>query len=263
MTNTRPSIRIEVDGEVAHLVLDRAAKRNALSDDMVAMVGDYFADLSEQVRAVILRAEGEHFSAGLDLVSLKETDAFGGVLHSRGWHHAFAKLEQGRVPVIAVLKGAVIGGGLELAASAHIRVAETSTFYALPEGRRGLFVGGGGSVRISRLIGAHRMTDMMMTGRVLSAEEGHLFGITNYLVGPGEGLAKASELAATVAENTPVTNFAIINALPRIAAGDPEAGYLMESMISSIAQSTDEAKARMQEFLSGRGAKVNASQETE
>ena len=87
------------------------------------------------------------------------------------WHRAFDHLQFGRVPVVAVLHGAVVGGGLELACAAHVRVAETSTFYALPEGQRGIFVGGGASVRVPRLIGAHRMADMMLTGRVYSAEE--------------------------------------------------------------------------------------------
>ena len=85
------------------------------------------------------------------------------------WHRAFERMERGRLPVVAVLKGAVIGGGLELASATHIRVAEPSAFYALPEGQHGLFVGGGGSVRVPRLIGAHRMADMMLTGRVLDA----------------------------------------------------------------------------------------------
>ena len=89
------------------------------------------------------------------------------------WHRAFERIERGRLPVVAVLKGAVIGGGLELASATHLRVAEPSAFYALPEGQHGLFVGGGGSVRVPRLIGAHRMADMMLTGRVLDAEEGH------------------------------------------------------------------------------------------
>lgn len=252
----RPPVRFEADDAIAHVVLDRAEKRNALSDDMVAAIGDFFTNLPDGVEAVVLHAVGDHFSAGLDLASLGETDAMGGLLHSRSWHRAFASIESGRVPVIAVLKGAVIGGGLELAAAAHIRVAERSSFYAFPEGRRGLFVGGGGSVRVSRFIGAHRMADMMLTGRVLTSDEGHTFGISNYLVDDGSGLDRALELAATVAGNSAATNFAIINALPRIADGSTEDGFLIESMMSAIAQSTDEAKQRMRDFLSGRAAKV-------
>ena len=84
---------------------------------------------------------------------LSERNVAQGIAHSRSWHRAFERIEFGKVPVVAVLHGAVVGGGLELAAATHIRVAESSTYYALPEGTRGIFVGGGGSVRVPRLIG--------------------------------------------------------------------------------------------------------------
>ena len=155
-----------------------------------------------------------------------------------------------------MLKGAVIGGGLELASATHLRVAEPSTFYALPEGQHGLFVGGGGSVRVPRLIGAHRMADMMLTGRVVDAEEGQALGLSHYLVGPGEGLAKALELATKIATNSPVTNFAVLQALPRIAEANPAEGYLLESLMAALAGSSEQAQERMQAFLQGRGGKV-------
>jgi enoyl-CoA hydratase/carnithine racemase len=158
--------------------------------------------------------------------------------------------------VIAVLKGAVVGGGLELASAAHLRVAESSSFYALPEGQRGIFVGGGGSVRIPRLIGASRMADMMLTGRVYDAEEGQAAGLSHYLTGQGEGLDHALTLAERVAENTAITNFAILQALPRIAEANPREGFLLEALMGAVAQGSDEAKARMQAFLDGRAAKV-------
>ena len=91
----------------------------------------------------------------------------------------------------------MIGGGLELACAAHIRVAEPSAYFALPEGQRGIFVGGGGSVRLPRLIGVARMTDMMLTGRVYSATEGASYGFAQYLTEEGGALAKAMELADT------------------------------------------------------------------
>ena len=100
-------------------------------------------------------------------------------------------MQYGPVPVVAALHGAVVGGGLELAAACHIRVADDTTFYALPEGSRGIFVGGGGAVRIPRLIGAARMTDMMLTGRVYNAQEGERVGFAQYLVPEGQAFAKA------------------------------------------------------------------------
>jgi len=154
------------------------------------------------------------------------------------------------------LRGAVVGGGLELAAAAHVRVAERSTFYALPEGQRGIFVGGGGSVRVPRLIGVSRMADMMLTGRVYGAEEGNIVGFAQYLVDDGAGYAKGLALAHAMANNTPLTNFAVIQALPRIAEADPRIGYVMESLMAAVAQGSDEAKARVRAFLDKRAAKV-------
>ena len=143
----------------------RDGKRNALSDETILGIERFFLGLDPSVHAVVIDADGDHFCAGLDLAEMAEHDTLAGVAHSRMWHRVFDLIENGSVPVIAALKGAVIGGGLELAAAAHIRVAEESAFYALPEGQRGLFVGGGGSVRLSRLVGVAVVTDMMLTGR--------------------------------------------------------------------------------------------------
>ncbi|MGB7034692.1 MAG: crotonase/enoyl-CoA hydratase family protein [Xanthobacteraceae bacterium] len=254
-----PTLRAEKHGAVAVLRLNRADKRNALDDRMVAGVEAFFTTLPEGIGAVVLAGEGEHFSAGLDLTELAERDTFAGVAHSRSWHRAFEQIEFGRVPVIAVLHGAVVGGGLEIAAAAHIRVAERSAYYALPEGSRGIFVGGGGSVRLPPLIGTARMMDMMLTGRTLSAEEGQSIGLTQYLVGDGEGLAKAMELAHRVAGNAPFTNFAVMHMLPRIAKSDPATGFATEALTAAIAQGEPEAKARLKTFLDKRAPKVTRS----
>ncbi len=251
-----PSLQLERHGAVAVLRLTRAAKRNALNDPTVLGMEAFFSSPPADVAAVVLDAEGDHFSAGLDLSELTDRDAFGGLEHSMMWHRVFDRIEHGRLPVISVLKGAVVGGGLELATATHLRVAEPSTFYALPEGQHGLFVGGGASVRVPRLIGVHRMVDMMLTGRVLDAAEGHAVGLSQYLVGEGEGLARALELAAKVATNSPVTNFAVLQALPRIAEANPTQGYLLESLMAAVAGSSEDAKARMNAFLQGRGGKV-------
>ena len=151
-----PTLKTERHGAVAVLELARAQKRNALDDPTVRGIEDFFSALPEDIRAVVLAGDGEHFSAGLDLTELTERDTVAGIEHSRSWHRAFEKIEFGTVPVVAVLHGAVVGGGLELAAAAHVRVAERSAFYALPEGSRGIYVGGGGSVRLPPLIGTAR-----------------------------------------------------------------------------------------------------------
>src|SRR5205085_1036769 len=174
-------------GAVALVMISRPAKRNALDDAIVEGLDLFFSSLPDDVKAVVLHGEGDHFSAGLDLSNLAEASVTEGIAHSRLWHRAFERLQFGKAPVVAVLHGAVIGGGLELAAAAHVRVAERSAYYALPEGSRGIFVGGGGSVRLPRLIGLARVMDMMLTGRTYGAEEGHALGLSTYLVDDGKG----------------------------------------------------------------------------
>ena len=251
-----PLLKIERDGKVLTVGLNRPAKRNALNDGIIHEIGDCFATLPEDIGAVVIHGIGDHFSSGLDLSELTDHDATGGLLHSQMWHRVFDRIQYSRVPVIAALKGAVIGGGLELACAAHIRVAEPSAYFALPEGQRGIFVGGGGSVRLPRLIGVARMMDMMLTGRVYSATEGSSYGFSQYLTEAGGGLAKALELAQRIASNAPLTNFAVLQALPMIAEANPQTGLLMESLMATVAQSDKEAKRRIREFLEHKTAKV-------
>ena len=253
---TAQDLQLDIRDEVAVVRLTRGAKRNALSDSLVLAIRDAFQSLPATVRAAVITGEGEHFCAGLDLSELKERDASAGLHHSRMWHSALEQVQYGPVPVVAALQGAVVGGGLELAASCHIRVADDTTFYALPEGSRGIFVGGGGAVRIPRLIGAARMTDMMLTGRVYNAADGERAGFAQYLVPKGQAFDKAFELAKRMAQNAPLTNFALMHALPRIAEQPADQGFLTESLMAAIAQSAPEAKQRVRDFLEGRAAKV-------
>lgn len=258
-TMTHPDIHFELSGdeqEVAVIRLTRSAKRNALNDGLILALRDLFEKMPASVRAAVIDGEGPHFCAGLDLSELKERDAGQGLYHSRMWHAALERVQYGPVPVIAALHGAVVGGGLELASACHIRVADESTFYALPEGSRGIFVGGGGAVRIPKLIGAARMTDMMLTGRVYNAQDGEKVGFAQYLVPEGQAFEKALELAKRVAQNAPLTNYALMHALPRIAEQPADQGFFTEAMMAAIAQSAPEAKSRLADFLEGRAAKV-------
>jgi len=253
---TSTDLRLELRDEIAIIRLTRAAKRNALSDSLILALRDTFQNLPSTVRAAVIDGEGPHFCAGLDLSELKERDAGQGLQHSRLWHAALDVVQGGPVPVIAALHGAVVGGGLELASACHIRVADSTTFYALPEGSRGIFVGGGGSVRIPKLIGTARMMDMMMTGRVYDAEAGERAGFAQYLVAEGRSFEKALELAQRVAGNAPLTNYALMHALPRISEQPADHGFFTEALMAGIVQSAPEAKERVRAFLEGRANKV-------
>lgn len=252
-----PDIRFEMRHDIAVVTLTRAKKRNALNDTLIASLRHLFENLPPETRAAVISGEGDHFCAGLDLSDLKERDAGEGMHHSRSWHIALERIQYGPVPVVAALHGAVVGGGLELASACHIRVADESAFYALPEGTRGIFVGGGGSVRIPRLIGVPRMTDMMLTGRVYNAVDGERAGFAQYLVPTGTAFEQAMQLAQRVATNAPLTNYALTHVLPRIADQPADQGFITESMMSAIAQAAPEAKQRVRDFLEGRAAKVS------
>ena len=241
---------------VAHVRLNRPAKRNAISDVLIQQLHTCMVNLPEATKAVVVSGEGAHFCAGLDLAELVARDIHGAVLHSRMWHAAFDAIQFGRVPVVAVLHGAVVGGGLELATACHIRVAEDSAYFGLPEGQRGIFVGGGGSARIPRLIGVARMSDLMLTGRVFDADEAEKMGLVHYRTVDGAGLARGIALAQRIASNAPMSNFAVMHALPRIADQSQSEGLFTESLMAAVAESTPDAQMRLRAFLEGRAGKV-------
>jgi enoyl-CoA hydratase/carnithine racemase len=249
-------VQTVIENDLLIVKLCRAQKSNAINDEIILAIEQIFSSVPQGIKCAILYAEGKHFSAGLDLSDFVETDTIEGMHHSRMWHRVLDKIQFGAVPVIAVLHGACVGGGLELACACHIRVAEESTFYALPEGQRGIFVGGGASVRLPKLIGVSRMTDMMLTGRVINAKEGDLIGISQYITEEGKGLKKAYELAKKVCNNSSLTNYALMHILPRIAEAPQDGALVMESLIAALSREAPEAKERMKEFLEGRAKKL-------
>ena len=162
---TQPFLKVEVDGGIATLTMDRPAKRNAMSDGLLAELDAFFSNPPEGVRCVVLTGSGGHYCSGLDLSEHVARDAEQTMRHSRNWHQVMDRIQYGGLPIVSAMTGAVIGGGLELATATHVRIAEPSCIFQLPEGRRGIFVGGGATVRVGRILGADRMIEMMLTGR--------------------------------------------------------------------------------------------------
>jgi (methylthio)acryloyl-CoA hydratase len=260
IADTQP-VTYDLKGPVALIGLNRLEKRNAISDQVVEALEEIVAQAAHEAKSAVIYGKGPHFSAGLDLGEHVEKTPFEAVKNSRLWHRVFERIERGTIPYVSALNGAVVGGGFELAASTHIRVAEDSAFFALPEGMRGIFVGGGGSVRIARLIGTARMGDMMLTGRSVKATEMERWGGVSYLTGEGKALDKAIELAVRTAENTEMSNYAVLNALPRIRDMSSDDGLFLEAIMASLTSSSQEAKERLRAFLEKRAEKVKAPDE--
>ena len=256
------NILLEVDDlGIATVTLNRPTKRNALNAATIDELIEIFRTLPRDgVRACELRGAGDHFSAGLDLVEHHAADRSPAdfmhvCLH---WHEAFNKMEYGGVPIIAALQGAVVGGGLELASAAHIRVIDHSTYFGLPEGQRGLFTGGGATIRVADLIGKSRMIDMMLTGRLYRGEEAVTVGLANYMA--EDSLAKAYEIARRCAENLPLTNFAICSAISHMQNMSPLDASYAESVVAGVVNTQPAARERLAAFRDGSGPRIKPTQ---
>ncbi len=253
-----PFLVTEIRGDVALVGLNRPDKRNAISDAVIDEL-EAAVDRAERVaKAGVIHGIGPHFCAGLDLAEHVGKSPIEGMHGSRRWHRVFDRIHRGRMPWFSALHGAVVGGGFELASSTHVRVADETAFFALPEGQRGIFLGGGGSVKTARLIGTARVMDMMLTGRSVDAATAERWNIVQYVVPASKALDKAVELAARAAGNAEFSNYAIINALPRIQDMASDDGLLMESFVSALTATSPEAEARLKAFLEKRAAKVAA-----
>lgn len=249
-------LTLSYKGDVAIVGLNRPAKRNAISDAFVEELDQVITEVEGKAKAAVIHGHGPHFCAGLDLAEHVKKTPIEGVHGSRRWHTVFGRIQRGKLPWVAALHGAVVGGGLELASSVHVRVADRTAFFALPEGQRGIFVGGGASVRSARLMGVARMTDMMMTGRSVDADTAERWNIVNYVVDEGQALDKAVALAAQAATNAEISNYAIIHALPRINDMGSDDGLFVESFIASFTATSPEAEERLNAFLSKKAGKV-------
>jgi (methylthio)acryloyl-CoA hydratase len=243
---------VQIDGRIARLTLQRPEKRNALNDRLIAELEGFFAGPPPDVRVAVLAGAGGHFSAGLDLAEHVERPPAEVMRHSRTWHRVMDAVQLGGLPVVALLEGAVIGGGLELALACHVRVAEPSAIFQLPEGRRGIFTGGGASVRVGRILGADRLVQMMLTGRSYGAEEAVRLGLAHDLVAAGEGMVEALRLAGTIAGNARLSNHLIIQALGRIDDMARAHGLFTESLCAALAQTGEDAAEGLRAFLEKR-----------
>ncbi|MFV0513490.1 MAG: crotonase/enoyl-CoA hydratase family protein [Jhaorihella sp.] len=245
-------LKIEQDGDIATLTMNRPAKRNAMCDDLLAAIDGFFSSPPADVRAVVLTGTAGHYCSGLDLGEHVARDAEATMRHSRNWHQVMDRIQYGGLPVVSAMFGAVIGGGLELATATHVRIAEPSTIFQLPEGRRGIYVGGGASVRVGRILGADRMIEMMLTGRKYDADQGLALGLAHYSVGKNESLELARKLARRIAANAPLSNYIMIQALSRIEDMAKADGLFTESLCAALTQTSPDAMEGLAAFLEKR-----------
>lgn len=246
------NLKIETDGSIAVLTLNRPDKRNAMSDALLGEIDGFFRAPPAGTRVAVITGAGGHYCAGLDLSEHVARDAEGTMHHSRSWHDVMDRVQGSGLPVVSAMSGAVIGGGLELATSTHVRIAEPDCIFQLPEGRRGIFVGGGATVRVGRIIGADRMTEMMLTGRKYGTDDAVRLGLAHYAVEAGEALPMALKIAAQIAGNAPLSNYMMIQSIARIHDMGRSDGFFVESLCAALAQTSPDAVEGLAAFLEKR-----------
>lgn len=254
------TLETRMEDAVAIVTLNRPDQRNALDERAVAEIEQYFSAPPAEARVIVLTAKGPHFCAGLDLKEHhgKQRSPAEFMRVCQGWHRAFDRMQHGGLPVVAALQGAVVGGGLELASAAHVRVGDSTTYFALPEGQWGIFTGGGATVRTARLVTPNRMIEMMLTGRVMQGDEGMQNGLLHYLTEPGQAFGKAMSLARKIAENAPLSNYSIVAGINKIWDMSATDGLFTESLLAALVQTSPEVQTRLGAFVEKRAAKVAA-----
>jgi enoyl-CoA hydratase/carnithine racemase len=251
------NVRLEIEGAVATVTLARAAKLNSLTTAMLEQLEATAARLEREdgVRVVLLTGEGEKaFCAGADIADWGALDplAFG-----RRWvwegHRIFDRWARLQQPVIAVLNGITFGGGLELAGTADLRIAEEHARLGLPETRVGIVPGWSGTQRLVRRFGPSAVKRLIFTGEAVDATEALRLGFVDYVCGKGQGLTRAREIAGTIVERAPVA-VRLGKQLVNVAERE-EGPAAVEALAGALAATTEDAKEGVAAFRDKRPAK--------
>lgn len=257
-------IRLQREGRLAILTIDRPAKRNALDGPMWTSLGACAQELAaDPPRVLILRGEGEHFSAGMDLSfhnpllqrlvpAMVERDVAAAraiIEELKGYLRTLATLP---CPVIAAVEGACAGGALEVALTADLRVGSETAFFGMPELQVGLAPDVGGTTRLTRLIGRARATELILTGRRIDARTALAWGLLNQVCPAGGALDAARALANEVMTSAPVATAAVLPVLRGVLGSDEASAEEAETLAGIAAIHGGEVMEGAQAFLQRR-----------
>ncbi len=215
-------IRVDRDGCVTIVTIDRPEARNALTNEMhqaLADAFDAFAADPDQWIAIIAGEGDKAFCAGTDLKRVQSGEIDRAIPWSGGYAGLVSRFDLAK-PVIAAVSGYALGGGFEIALACDIIVADEGATFGLPEPRAGVAAAGGGLHRLPRLIGYNRAMGMILTGAKVSAAEGERLGFVNEVVPKGEALIAARRWAAAMLANSPMALRASKDAAQR-GLGEP------------------------------------------
>ncbi|REL24970.1 enoyl-CoA hydratase [Rhodohalobacter sp. SW132] len=251
MSANYETIELSTDSNgIAHLTINRPKKLNALNNAVLDELDRAFDQIAgdKAVKGVVLNGSGDKaFVAGADISELSGLNRESGTAASEKGQQIFQKIESSSKPVIAVVDGYALGGGTELALSAHMRVGTPNAVFGLPEVSLGLIPGYGGTQRMTKLIGQARAADLILTGRQIKAEEALNFGLLNRVDEDADSVAE--ELLKKIFKNGPV---AVSGAIEAIHAADSTSGFKKESEIFGKLCETEDFKEGTSAFLEKR-----------
>jgi enoyl-CoA hydratase len=251
--STDPRIRLTLEGPLAIITLARADKLNALDKGMMAALHEAALEIDRNasIRVAILTGEGKAFCAGGDIAAWSgETAADFHRFWVREGHRAFDALARLRCPLIAAINGHAFGGGLELAGTADLRVAEQQARFGLPEATLGMVPGWSGSQRLARRFGTQAVRRMAVGAEMLDAAEALRLGIIDYCVETGTALAVARSRAEAIAAAGPL---AIESAKLLVNAAESEdAASAIEALAAGLVARTADLTEGVEAFKSKR-----------
>ncbi len=246
-------LRYELDGDIVIVTVDRQEALNALNQDVLFELSVAFeqAEADSDVRALVITGAGRAFVAGADIAGLRQLeDAFSGRELSLQGQDVFSTLAALPFPTVAAINGFALGGGLELALAADLRVAAPTARLGLPEVGLGLIPGYGGTQRLPRLIGQGRALDLILTGRHVQADEALQLGLVNRVA--DDALAAAVELARTAARNGPVAVGLAKEAISRGLDVTLGQGLEIEADLFGLAATSQDMREGTSAFLEKR-----------
>jgi len=247
-------ITFNVAGYVAEITLNRPQKHNAVTPDMATVLQDFCAtvDGDDTIRVVLLKGAGERaFCSGSDLNSLAEYPSIWKFRNRVIYEAAIRNIKK---PVIAALKGWVLGGGCEMALSCDIRVAGRSTKCGCPEVTRGWVGGGGASQMLPRLIGYGQAMRLLLTGEPIGADEAFRLGLVDILVDDSEVESTAMSLCKKIAGYSPVAVESVKAAVRMSLSAPLEAGLRYENEMNTLCFAAGDHLEGIRAFQEGRAA---------
>ncbi|MER6990085.1 crotonase/enoyl-CoA hydratase family protein [Saccharopolyspora hirsuta] len=220
MSAPNTAVQTETVGSALVITINRPQARNAVDAAVANGIAAAVDELESNpgLSVGVLTGAAGTFSAGMDLKAAARGES--PVVPGRGFA-GLAEAETGK-PLIAAVEGYAMGGGFELALACDLVVAATGARFALPEVKRGLIAGGGGVIRLPKRIPHHLAMELLLTGRTIDAERARELGLVNRVVGDGEAVPAALELAAEVAANAPLA-LAAVKKVVRLSDGAPDA----------------------------------------